>query len=64
MYFSSVCIDVLPPCMSVWGCQILKLDSYELLCGCWKLNLGPLEEQSVLLMSHLSSPLQPDLMEL
>ena len=25
-----------------------ELDSCELLCGCWKLNLGPLEEQPVL----------------
>lgn len=31
--------------------------SCELLCGCWKLNLGPLEEQPVILTDKLS--LQP-----
>jgi hypothetical protein len=31
-------------------------DNCELSCGCWDLNLGPLEEQPVLLeLSHLSS---------
>jgi hypothetical protein len=29
--------------------QKVVTDSYELLCGCWELNLGPLEEQPVLL---------------
>jgi hypothetical protein len=34
-------------------------DSCEPLCGCWELNSGPLEEQSVLLtLSHLSIPLR------
>lgn len=28
--------------------------TYELPCGCWALNLGPLEEQSVLLTSQPS----------
>ena len=28
------------------------LDSCELPCGCWELNLGPLEEQSVLLTTE------------
>lgn len=28
-------------------------DGCELLCGCWKLNLGPLEKQPT--QSHLSS---------
>ena len=32
-------------------------DSYNLPCGCWELNLGPLEEQSVLLTTEPS--LQP-----
>jgi hypothetical protein len=32
-------------------------DSCELLCGCWELNLGPLEVQSVLLTTEPS--LQP-----
>ena len=27
-------------------------DSYELPCGCWELNLGPLEEQPVLLTTE------------
>lgn len=34
-------------------------DKYDLPCGCRELNLGPLEEQSILLsveLSHLSSP--------
>jgi hypothetical protein len=32
-------------------------DGCEPPCGCWELNSGPLEEQSVLLtLSHLSSP--------
>jgi len=29
-------------------------DSYELPCGCWELNLGPLEEQPVLLTTEPS----------
>jgi hypothetical protein len=33
---------------------IFFIDLFIYLCGCWKLNSGPLEEQSVL--SHLSSP--------
>ena len=32
-------------------------DSGEMPCGCWKLNLGPLEEQSVLIITE--SFLQP-----
>lgn len=37
----------------------LILQITELLCGCWKLNPGPLEEQSVLnWLSHFSSPYQ------
>jgi hypothetical protein len=32
-------------------------DDCESLCGCWGLNSGPLEEQSVLLPTELS--LQP-----
>ena len=32
-------------------------NSYELLCGCWELNLGPLEEPLVLLTTEPS--LQP-----
>ena len=32
----------------------LIVDGYEPLCGCWKLNSGPLEELSVLLTSEPS----------
>lgn len=32
----------------------LGLHSYELPCGFWKLNLGPLEEQPVLLTAKPS----------
>jgi hypothetical protein len=47
-------IDVLPACMCV-GCQsyLGVIDSCELPCECWDWNLGPLEEQSVLLSSEL-----------
>ena len=48
-------IDVLPVCVCVCvcvcvtererECQILELQA---VCGCWDLNLGPGEEQSVL----------------
>lgn len=30
------------------------VDSHELLCGSWELNLSPLEEQQVLLTPELS----------
>jgi hypothetical protein len=30
------------------------IDGYEPPCGCWELNLGPLEAQSVLLTTELS----------
>jgi hypothetical protein len=45
------------PCMYVC---VRVLDPLEP-CGCWELNLGPLEEQPVLSQpfSHLSSPHQP-----
>jgi hypothetical protein len=32
-------------------------DNYELTCGCWKLNLGPLKKQPVFLTTEPS--LQP-----
>ena len=35
--FACLCEGVIPPGTGV-------TDSYELLCGCWKLNSGPLEE--------------------
>jgi hypothetical protein len=28
------------------------ISSCEQLCGCWELNLGPLQEQQVLLLLH------------
>ena len=47
------------PCML--ACQKrapdLLIDGCEPPCGCWELNSGPLEEQSVLLISE--SSLQP-----
>ena len=36
-------------------------NGYEPLCGCWKLNSGPLEEQPVFLTSEPSVHLQPAL---
>jgi hypothetical protein len=38
--------------------SVIITDGCEPPCGCWNLNSGPLEEQSVLLtaLSHLSSP--------
>ena len=53
-----MCMGVLPACNFVHhvcvhdthGGQKRILDLLALeLCGCWKLNLGPLEEQSALL---------------
>jgi hypothetical protein len=37
----------------------LIIDGFKLPCGCWELDLGPLEEQAGLLTScYLSSPLK------
>jgi hypothetical protein len=36
------------------GHQIVVMDGCEPPCGCWDLNLGPLEEQSVLLTTEPS----------
>jgi hypothetical protein len=52
-----MCISVLPACVSVRFPGTRITDSCELLRGCWELNLGPLEEQSVLLTAEPS--LQP-----
>lgn len=49
-YFIAL-IDVLPACMSTRGCQ--SLCNCQLLCGCRELNLGPPEEQPVLLTQNL-----------
>jgi hypothetical protein len=45
-------------CDGVKSPRIGARDSCELSCECWKLNLGPLEEQPILLTTepHLSSP--------
>lgn len=57
-----VCINTHSP---LRGCYILWNWGYRqvwLLCGCWDLNLGPLEEQTVLLTTEPSflSPLELD----
>jgi hypothetical protein len=47
-----VCVRVSPPGTEVTG-------SCELPCGCWELNLGPLDKQPMLLTTELfisSSP--------
>jgi len=55
-------ISVLPACMSGEGVRASGtgvIDSCELPCGCWDLNLGLLEEQPALLTAEpsLQSPL-------
>ena len=47
-------IGVLPAGMSMRMPDLGVIDSYELLCGCWELNLGRLEEQSVLVTAEPS----------
>ena len=62
-------MSVLPECMSEYHLYIWCLcrseegigfpgtgvaDGCEPLCGCWESNLGPLEEQQVLLTTELS----------
>lgn len=37
----------------------LELQSYELSCGCWDLNLDPLKEQPVLLTAQTSAACVP-----
>lgn len=34
------------------------MDGFKLSCGCWELNMSPLQEQQVLLttLTHLSGP--------
>lgn len=50
-------------CIGFWLCEGVRslgtrvTASCELLCTCWELNLGPLEEQPVFLTTKLS--LQP-----
>ena len=43
-------------CEAVRSTRSGVTDSCELSCGCWELNPGPLEEQPVLLTSHLFNP--------
>jgi hypothetical protein len=58
MYLYFMRIAVLPTCISCVRVSDLGItDSCELPCGCWELNSGPLEEQSVLLTTEPS--LQP-----
>ena len=53
-----LCIESLPPCMPAGQrAPDLITDGCEPPCGCWELNSGPLEEQSVLLTAEPS--LQP-----
>ena len=55
-----MCIGVLPACRSCEGVRSPEAgvtDSCGLPCGCWELNPGPLEVQSVLLPAEPS--LQP-----
>lgn len=51
-------IGVLPACICVWEWWVLgpgvKIDRCELLCGCWGLNQGLLEEQPVLSITEPS----------
>jgi hypothetical protein len=64
-----MCMNVLPACINVhqvhaWYPQrseerrrILETgvtDDYELPCGCWELNSGPLREQPGILTAELS----------
>ena len=53
-YFYFMCNWILSVSMSVLGLRSWSY-SCELPCGCWELNLGPLEEQSVLLAAEPSA---------
>ena len=68
-----LCLDVLPACMSVYNIHVWcprrpvegdrypgtgAADSCELSCGCWELNLGPLEEQPLPVLLATELPLQ------
>jgi hypothetical protein len=47
IYFYFMCIGVLPACIESPGTRVV--DSCEMPCGCWELNLGSLKEQPMLL---------------
>jgi hypothetical protein len=53
-----LCIGVLPACM-LDPLELGVTDRCELLCGCWELNLGPLEEQPELLTEPYLQPTFP-----
>ena len=64
IYFYFASMDLGPanmcPChvSIVRASDALELElQYELQCGCWELNLGPLEEQLVLLTSGMEKNL-------
>lgn len=71
-------MNVFPPCMSVYhmcvlGTQKSKesvrftgtggINVCELLCGCWKMNPAPLQEQEVLLTTKSSSKLPTSILK-
>ena len=49
-----MCIGALPEYMSVKVSDHVVTDSCKQTCGCWEMNQGLLEEQSVLLPAELS----------
>lgn len=55
-----MCFDVWPSyagilmCVSERVSELVVTDGWELLCGYWKLNSGPLEEQELLLTVSLA----------
>ena len=52
-----VCVCVLPACILHTMCMPGAHAEDEPPCGCWELNLGPLQEQQMLLTAELT--LQP-----
>lgn len=59
-FYYSICMDILPACMYMYGTHVLQKSEEnirspgtiitgdcELLCGCWELNPGPLQELQV-----------------
>lgn len=56
-----VCVCPMRPEEGVRFPRTCVTDSYELQCGCWVLNPGPLQKQSVILIVELTVelPLQP-----
>lgn len=57
MYVSALCVQNLQRLEEPSLLELELTDSCEPPCGCWKQNLGPQKEQSVLKpLSYLSSP--------